>query len=95
MARLHGLPRLGFRNAGLPSDGYWYSGTNLTEVSWEDVLSGDIALFLDTPYVGIVVGRSLNGGILVCYCSYSRNNVVITDCAATGYTAICRADVFD
>ena len=84
-----------FRNAGLPGDGHWYIGRNLTEVSFADALPGDIALFPDASHVGLVVGRSSDGGILVCHCSYSRNNVVVTDCAATGFTAIGRPDVFD
>lgn len=97
--RPFGLDCTGFidwtlRNAGLPSDGHWYIGTNLTEVSWDEALPGDIALFPDASHVGIVVGRSVDGGILVCHCSYSQNNVVVTDCAATGFTAIGRPDVF-
>lgn len=82
-----------FRNAGLPSDGHWYIGANLTELDWADSLPGDIALFPDASHVGLVIGRSADGGILVCHCSYSQNNVVITDCAATGFTAIGRPDV--
>lgn len=84
-----------FRNAGLHSDGHWYIGNNLTDVSFADALPGDIALFPDASHVGLVVGRSSDGGILVCHCSYSQNNVVVTDCAATGFTAIGRPDVFD
>ena len=83
-----------FRNAGLSSDGHWYIGTNLTEVSFADALPGDIALFPDASHVGLVVGRSADGGILVCHCSSGQNNVVVTDCAATGFTVIGRPDIY-
>ena len=83
-----------YRNAGLHSDGHWYIGTNLTEMNWADALPGDIALFPDASHVGMVVGRSESGGILVAHCSSGQNNVVVTDCAATGFTAIGKPNIY-
>ena len=84
-----------YRNAGLHSDGHWYIGTNLMALDWADARPGDIALFPDAFHVGMVVGRNEAGGIMVAHCSSGQNNVVITDCAATGFTAIGRPDIFD
>lgn len=68
--------------------------TYCTDIPWSAAQPGDIALISDASHVGLVVGRSADGGILVCHCSSGQNNVVITDCAATGFTAIGRPDVF-
>lgn len=39
-----------FRNAGLPSDGHWYIGTNLAAATWADALQGvEVALYWDYP----------------------------------------------
>ena len=78
------------RNAGLPSDGHWYIGTNLTAVSQADALPGDLALYPDASHVGMVVGRNEAGKLLVCHCSSGQNNVVITEFAASGFTAVGR-----
>lgn len=78
------------RNAGLPSDGHWYIGTNLTAVSQADALPGDLALYPDASHVGMVVGRNEAGKLLVCHCSSGQNNVVITEFAASGFTVVGR-----
>ena len=97
--RPFGLDCTGFidwvlRNAGLPSDGHWSIGTNLTEVSEAEALPGDIALNADASHVGIIVGRDDAGNLLVCHCSSSQNNVVVTEFAASGFTALGRPDIF-
>ena len=79
-----------FRNAGLPSDRHWYIGVNLEAVSQAEALPGDIALNADASHVGMVVGRTENGEILVCHCSSGQNNVVITEFADSGFTVIGR-----
>lgn len=69
--------------------------TYCTDIPWSEAQPGDLAFFPDDSHIGIVVGRSADGGVLVCHCSSGQNNVVVTDCAATGFTAIGRPDVFD
>lgn len=83
------------RNAGLPSDGNWYIGTNLTAVSQADALPGDLALYPDASHIGIVVGRNEAGKLLICHCSSGQNNVVITEFAASGFTVIGRLSFMD
>lgn len=80
----YGLDCSGFvdwalRNAGLPSDGNWYIGTNLTPVSWADALPGDIVLNADASHVGIVAGRDGRGNLQIVHCSSGHNGTVITD----------------
>ena len=69
--------------------------TYCTDISASEAQPGDLAFFPDDSHVGIVVGRSDSGGLLVCHCSYSQNNVVVTDYTATGFTALGRPEVFD
>ena len=93
--RPFGLDCTGFvdwvlRNAGLPSDGNWYIGTNLTEVSQSEALPGDIALNAGASHVGIIVGRDENGNLLVCHCSYGQDNVVMTEFGASGFATVGR-----
>ena len=82
------------RNAGLHSDGHWYIGTNLTAISQADARPGDFALYPDASHIGIIVGRNDAGKLLVCHCSSGRNNVVVTEFAASGFTAIGRPDIY-
>ena len=96
---LHGLDCTGLidwslRSAGLHSDGNWYIGTNLTEVSQAEALPGDIALNDGATHVGLIVGRDGNGNLLVCHCSYGQNNVVVTEFAASGFVAVGRPNVY-
>ena len=93
--RPFGLDCTGFidwvlRNAGLPSDGHWYIGTNLTEVSQAEALPGDIALNADASHVGIIVGRDEAGNLLICHCSYGQDNVVVTEFGASGFLRLGR-----
>ncbi|MDE7262209.1 MAG: C40 family peptidase [Oscillospiraceae bacterium] len=83
------------RNCGLHSDGNWYIGTNLTAVSQADAQPGDFALYPDASHIGIVVGRNDAGKLLVCHCSSGRNNVVVTEFSASGFTVVGRPDIFD
>lgn len=91
--RPYGLDCSGFldwtlRNAGLPSDGHWYVGTNLVTVSQADALPGDMALYPDASHIGLVVGRDSAGKLLICHCSSGRNNVVVTGFSASGFTVL-------
>ena len=97
--RPYGLDCTGFidwtlRNAGLPSDGHWYVGTNLTEVTQVSALPGDIALYDDASHVGIVVGRNSAGRLLICHCSSGQNNVVVTEFAAAGFTVLGKPGIY-
>lgn len=68
-----GLIDWSLRNAGLHSDGNWYIGSNLTEVSQTAAQPGDITLNNGASHVGIIVGRDSSGKLLVCHCSYGQN----------------------
>jgi len=97
--RPFGLDCTGFidwtlRNAGLPSDGHWYIGTNLTEVTQAEAQPGDMALYPDASHIGMVVGRDSAGKLLICHCSSGRNNVVVTEFAASGFTALGRPSIY-
>lgn len=82
------------RNAGLPSDGHWYVGTNLVAVSQADALPGDMALYPDASHIGLVVGRDSAGKLLICHCSSGRNNVVVTEFSASGFTVLGRPNIY-
>ena len=82
------------RNCGLPSDGNWYVGTNLTQVTQANALPGDFALYPDASHIGIIVGRNDAGKLLVCHCSSGKNNVVITEFIASGFTVVGRPAIF-
>lgn len=83
-----------FRNAGLQSDGHWYLETNLAEITWAEALPGDIVLYPDDSHVGLVVGRDAGGRVLVVHCSYSLNNVAISDAQTFGFTKIGRPGIY-
>ena len=82
------------RNAGLPSDGHWYIGRNLTAVSQADAKPGDFALYPDASHIGLIVGRNAAGKLLVCHCASGQNNVVVTEFSISGFTAIGRSSIF-
>lgn len=97
--RLYGLDCSGFidwtfRNAGLPSDGNWYVGTNLTEVTQISALPGDLALYPDDSHIGMVVGRDSSGKLLICHCSSGNNNVVVTEFTVSGFTVLGRPNIY-
>lgn len=82
------------RNAGLPSDGHWYVGTNLVEVTQADALPGDMALYPDSSHIGLVVGRDSTGKLLICHCSSGNNNVVVTEFTTSGFTVLGRPGIY-
>ena len=97
--RPYGLDCSGFldwtlRNAGLPSDGHWYVGTNLTEVAEADALPGDMALNADASHIGLVVGRDSTGQLLICHCSAGANNVVVTGFEVGGFATFGRPRIY-
>lgn len=63
-------------------------------VSQADAQPGDLAFYPDDSHVGIVVGRREDGKLLICHCSSGQNNVVVTEFAASGFTALGRPDIF-
>lgn len=65
-----------------------------TPVSQADAQPGDLAFYPDDSHVGIVVGRREDGKLLICHCSSGQNNVVVTEFAASGFTALGRPDIF-
>ena len=83
------------KNAGLPSDGHWYIGRNLTAVSTANAKPGDFALYPDSSHIGVVVGRNEAGKLLVCHCASGQNNIVITEFSASGFTAVGKLSFMD
>lgn len=65
-----------------------------TPVSQAEAQPGDLAFYPDDSHVGIVVGQREDGKLLVCHCSSGQNNVVVTEFAASGFTALGRPDLF-
>lgn len=83
------------KNAGLPSDGHWYIGRNLTAVSTANAKPGDFALYPDSSHIGVVVGRNEAGKLLVCHCASGQNNIVITEFSVSGFTAVGKLSFMD
>ncbi len=83
------------KNVGLPSDGHWYIGRNLTAVSTANAKPGDFALYPDSSHIGVVVGRNEAGKLLICHCASGQNNIVITEFSASGFTAVGKLSFMD
>ncbi|MDE6259291.1 MAG: C40 family peptidase [Oscillospiraceae bacterium] len=83
------------KNVGLPSDGHWYIGRNLTAVSAANAKPGDFALYPDSSHIGVVVGRNEAGKLLICHCASGQNNIVITEFSASGFTAVGKLSFID
>ena len=83
------------KNVGLPSDGHWYIGRNLTGVSTTNAKPGDFALYPDSSHIGVVVGRNEAGKLLICHCASGQNNIVITEFSASGFTAVGKLSFMD
>lgn len=69
--------------------------TYCTDIPIAEAQPSDLAFFPDDSHIGVVVGWSADGGLLVCHCSYSQNNVVVTQFASTGFTAVGRPNVLN
>ena len=57
---------------------------NCTDITFAEVLPGDLLFYPNDSHVGIAVGRDKNGEILVIHCAGGYNNVVLT--TAKGFT---------
>ena len=57
---------------------------NCTDITFTEVLPGDLLFYPDDSHVGIAAGRDENGEILVIHCAGGYNNVVLT--TAKGFT---------
>jgi cell wall-associated NlpC family hydrolase len=67
-----------------------YQWPNSYSVSPDDMLPGDLAFKQSssasgTNHVGVIVGRDINGTLMVAHCSSAYNNVVVTPYAGTFY----------
>ena len=62
---------------------------NCTDITFAEVLPGDLLFYPDDSHVGIAAGRDENGEILVIHCASGYNNVVLT--TAKGFTNVARA----
>ena len=62
---------------------------NCVDITFAEVLPGDLLFYPDDSHVGIAVGRDANGEILVIHCAGGYNNVVLT--TAKGFTKAGRA----
>ena len=90
------LTKFGSHSAGenVCINGISYKLGNLTRVSVSEAHPGDMALFSDASHIGIIVGRNDAGKLLVCHCSSGRNNVVVSEFSATGFTVVGRPRFF-
>lgn len=62
---------------------------NCTDITFTEVLPGDLLFYPDDSHVGIAAGRDENGEILVIHCAGGYNNVVLT--TAKGFAKAGRA----
>lgn len=66
--------------------------TYCTNISWADAQPGDLVFYPEDTHVGIICGRSEDGGLLVIHCASGANNVVITGTA--GFTSVARPNYY-
>lgn len=57
-----------------------------TAITWDQAIPGDLVFYPNDTHVGIVGGRDESGNLLIIHCTYSKDNVVITD--KSGFTSI-------
>ena len=62
---------------------------NCVDITFAEVLPGDLIFYPNDSHVGIAVGRDKNGEILVIHCASGYNNVVLT--TAKGFAKAGRA----
>ena len=62
---------------------------NCRDITFAEVLPGDLLFYPDDSHVCIAAGRDANGEILVIHCAGGYNNVVLT--TAKGFTSAGRA----
>ena len=63
-----------------------------TAITWDQAIPGDLVFYPGDTHVGIVGGRDESGNLLIIHCTYSKNNVVITD--KSGFTSIARPNYY-
>ena len=63
-----------------------------TAITWDQAIPGDLVFYPGDTHVGIVGGTDENGDLLIIHCTYSKNNVVITD--KSGFTSIARPNYY-
>ena len=63
-------------------------------VSESTVQAGDLAFLPSYSHVGIVVGKDIDGNILVIHCSSSANNVVVSTAQSVGFTVFRRPNCY-
>lgn len=70
-----------------------------TAIAWEEAQPGDLAFFSPpggNNHVGVVVAVNADGSLMICHCSSSKNNVVVTQAVKgkTSFKYIRRPDAF-
>lgn len=85
-----------FLNSGMNSvgDGTIGQRERSRVVSEASVQAGDLAFLPSYSHVGIVVGRDMDGNILVIHCSSSANNVVVSTAQSVGFTVFRRPNCY-
>ena len=63
-----------------------------TAIAWDQAIPGDLVFYPGDTHVGIVGSRDESGNLLIIHCTYSKNNVVITD--KSGFTSIARPNYY-
>lgn len=85
-----------FLNSGMNSvgDGTIGQRERSRVVSEASVQAGDLAFLPSYSHVGIVVGKDMDGNILVIHCSSSANNVVVSTAQSVGFTVFRRPNCY-
>lgn len=65
---------------------------NCRNVSWNEVLPGDIVFYPGDSHVGIVCGFDEHGNVVIIHCSSGYNNVVVT--GKSGFVTAARPRYF-
>ena len=63
-----------------------------TAITWDQAIPGDLVFYPGDTHVGIVGGRDESGNLLIIHCTYSKDNVVITE--KSGFTSIARPNYY-
>lgn len=63
-----------------------------TDITWDEVIPGDLVFYPGDSHVGIVCGFDEGGNIQIIHCASSQNNVVVT--GKSGFTSIARPTIY-
>ena len=66
---------------------------NCRSISWSEAIPGDLVFYPGDSHIGIVVGWTSGGSILICHCaSGAQNGIYVT--GRVGFSSIARPYYF-